>query len=89
MNTPLNQTAIEHALDGGFLWARMTSGRYWKLRRNGRTQTWKRDTARFRIPVKCGFRTYGEITESSNVGAGNPQDGPDFVVTLNDPNNLK
>jgi hypothetical protein len=79
--------AIESALDAGNLWALMGHGRYWRLRRNGRTQTWKRDPDRFRIPVKCGLKSCGEVTEHSNVGMGNPQDHPDFVVCSEDPNN--
>ena len=30
-------------------------------RRNGRTQTWKRDADRFRVPIKYGLYTYGAI----------------------------
>ena len=30
-------------------------------RRNGRTETWKRDPSRFRIPVKHGLYAYGAI----------------------------
>lgn len=33
-----------------------------RWRRNGRTQRWKRDPERFRIPVKFGFYDYGQIT---------------------------
>lgn len=33
-------------------------------RRNGRTQTWKRNPERFRIPVKHGLRVYGNIWHS-------------------------
>ena len=32
-------------------------------RRNGKTQTWKRSPARFRIPVKFGLYTYRQIKE--------------------------
>ncbi len=38
-------------------------GTCYSHRRNGATQTWKRDTTRFRIPVKYGLRGYGNITE--------------------------
>ena len=34
-------------------------------RRNGATQTWKRDPERFRVPVKYGLRGYGALTESA------------------------
>ena len=52
---------IENSLYNGELWAAMQSGRYWKLRRNGKTQTWKTRPGEFRVPVKCGMYTYGEI----------------------------
>jgi hypothetical protein len=35
------------------------------LRRNGNTQTWKRDPSRIRVPVKAGLRApTGAITET-------------------------
>jgi hypothetical protein len=36
-----------------------------RWRRNGRTQRWKRDTKRFRIPIKFGLFDYGEINENT------------------------
>ena len=39
-----------------------------KVRRNGKTQTWKRDADRFRIPIKHGLYSYGEITQD-NAGS--------------------
>lgn len=35
----------------------------YRVRRNGRTQTWKTRPADFRIPVVHGLRGYGQITE--------------------------
>lgn len=56
---------IETALDSGTLFIAMYArGKWWQLRRNGATQTWKRDAARFRIPVKFGLKGYDAITES-------------------------
>ena len=52
---------IEEALDRGKLFVKMRSGRNWKARRNGKTQRWKRDVARFRIPIKFGYKDCGEI----------------------------
>jgi hypothetical protein len=40
----------------------MGRGVWWRVRRNGKTQTWKRDPERFRIPLKAGLRSYGEAT---------------------------
>jgi len=34
-------------------------------RRNGKTQRWKRDTLRFRIPVKHGMYFYDQITQNT------------------------
>lgn len=34
-----------------------------RYRRNGRTQTWKRDPSRFRTPVVYGLRGYAQLTE--------------------------
>ena len=70
---------IEQALDSGKLFAAMSGGRYWQCRRNGRTQTWKRQPNRFRIPVKAGFRTCGEVTERSIVDASGDQT-EDFII---------
>lgn len=53
-------------VDGGRVYAEMTSGRYWRVRRNGATQLWKRDLNRFRIPVKAGLRGYAAI-ENGNL----------------------
>jgi hypothetical protein len=36
-----------------------------KWRRNGQTQTWKRDTTRFRVPVKFGLYRYDQITQDN------------------------
>jgi hypothetical protein len=82
----INRYAAENALADGHLWALMCSGRWWRLRRNGATQTWKRDPQRFSIPVKCGLKSCARITETSVIGVGNPQDKPDFLVSSNDPN---
>jgi hypothetical protein len=41
--------------------------RWWTIRRNGATKTWKTNPARFRLPWKAGLRVFGAI------------DGGDFV----------
>ena len=84
--TPLNQHAVEQALDAGHLWVLMANKRWWLARRNGRTQTWKTRPGEFRIPVMMGLRYHEELTHHSDIGAGNPQDWPEFVVTSTDPN---
>lgn len=62
---------IEQALSDGRVFARIINGRqvrYWRVRRNGRTQTWKTRPGEFRIPVVAGLRAYGEITHRSRFG---------------------
>jgi len=36
-----------------------------KVRRNGKTQTWKRTPDKFRIPAKFGLGTYVQLTNSN------------------------
>ena len=44
--------------------------------RNGKTQTWKRDASRFRVPVKYGLYTYGEITQDNAADWHTAEDCP-------------
>ena len=47
-------------------------------RRNGSTQTWKREPQRYRIPVKYGLRGYGQLTDSdTGWHIGRAEDCPD------------
>ena len=39
-------------------------------RRNGATQTWSREPKRFRVPVKYGLRSYGQLVESDGAPYG-------------------
>jgi hypothetical protein len=64
-----------HAIDHGLVHMRMLSGKLWVARRNGRTQTWKTRPGDFRIPIKIGFRGYGELTHHSDTENGVEQDG--------------
>lgn len=34
-------------------------------RRNGQSQTWRRSPERFRVPVKYGLYSYGQLTETN------------------------
>ncbi len=85
--TPLNLRAVEHALDTHKIWVRMNNGRYWRVRRNGQTKIWIKSPKRFSIPIKAGLRAYGYLNQLSEIGLGNPQDKPEFLVTDHDPNN--
>lgn len=48
-------------------------GRRW--RRNGQTQTWKKDLDRFRVPVKYGLYSYDAITNLNASYFHPTQDG--------------
>ena len=58
---------IETALDSGRVSVRMRNGNLWKVRRNGKTQTWKRKPGEFRIPIKAGMALYDAITHQNTV----------------------
>lgn len=47
---------IERLLDSNRLEVQWQNGKWYSCRRNGQTRRWKRDTARFAIPIKIGFR---------------------------------
>jgi hypothetical protein len=80
---------VELALSHGHLWAAMRNGRYWQLRRNGATQTWKTRPSAFSVPVKAGLKTCTRITETSSVSLMGDVDwrAAHFVVSIDDPNN--
>ena len=61
----MDRQTVEAALDAGNLYCKMHNGNLWQCRRNGRTQTWKTRPNDFRIPIKIGFKTYGNITPQS------------------------
>lgn len=65
---PLTRANVEAYLDKGELCAQMGNGRWWRIRRNGKTQTWKRDATRFRIPIKAGLKAYGDISDDNVYG---------------------
>lgn len=58
---------LEQMLDAGCIEVKMSSLRWWQIRRNGKTQTWKSDANRIRIPFKMGFKGTGAITETDFV----------------------
>lgn len=66
---PTNRQAVEAALDAGRLYAEYFKGRWWQCRRNGKTQTWKRDPHRFSIPFKVGLKYYGAIDQDTLTNA--------------------
>ena len=72
-NIAITRNNVDSLLDAGMIEVRMSrdlsdgSPRYWRIRRNGKTQTWKRDANRVRIPYKYGMYGYGVITETDFV----------------------
>lgn len=60
---PRSRGHFEAALEEGRAWTQMTNGSWWRLRRNGQTRLWKRNQARFLIPVKAGMRACGHCTD--------------------------
>jgi hypothetical protein len=62
---PSDLAAIEAALDSGRVQAEMTNGRWWRVRRNGATKTWKTRPGEFRIPIKAGLRSCAYLTETN------------------------
>ena len=66
--TKLNLSEIESYLDRGMISVRMNNGRYWAIRRNGKTQTFVRKPGTFRIPFKAGLRVYGALDHDMEIG---------------------
>lgn len=72
--------ASEFHLDAGC----RQGGKVYKVRRNGNTQRWKRQPERFRVPVKHGLYTYGDIDNYSMCNAElfhTAEDCPKLKVT--------
>lgn len=61
---PTTRQELETALDARRLYAQVPSGRWWLMRRNGVTKTWKCDPNRFQIGYKMGLKIYGQVTDS-------------------------
>jgi hypothetical protein len=59
MITPEN---FDQCLDTGQLFIQVMSGRWWAIRRNGKTRRWKRDPAWIEWPVKYGMYGYLTVT---------------------------
>lgn len=69
----LTRDNVDSLLDAGRLQGAIShpSGvRWWRLRRNGKTRTWKRDASRFEVPVKAGLRTTGRISDADLLSDG-------------------
>lgn len=61
--TKITRDNFEDLLDRGQMEIAMKSGKWWAIRRNGKTRRWKREPSRIYVPFKCGMKIYGNITE--------------------------
>jgi hypothetical protein len=59
---------VDELLDKGLIEVHMTTGRWWSVRRNGRTKRWKRDKTRIYIPIKYGLKMCAAIGERDFSG---------------------
>lgn len=59
-----DKSEINQLIDSGKIQVLMSGGKWWNIRRNGKTKTWKRNPNRFLIPYKAGIHIYGHITEA-------------------------
>ena len=75
---------VRSELEQGCLWVRLNNGRYWSVRPNGKTQLWKRDPWRYRIPVKAGLYVFTEITNKTEIGTFDSDAA--FIASSTDPN---
>jgi hypothetical protein len=66
----MTRDELETALDRGRLQIQsVNDGRWFDIRRNGATKTWKRDPHKVEIPCKVGFRECFRLKGSVNVDA--------------------
>lgn len=66
----MTREEFEIALDKGRIETKITNGSWWKTRRNGKTQRWKTRPNEFRIPIKYGFKSYGQVTDTDDLTDG-------------------
>jgi len=59
---------VDELLDAHQIEVHMTTGRWWAVRRNGKTRRWKRDASRIYVPIKFGLKFYGVIETSDFCG---------------------
>lgn len=64
----ITRANVDDLLDRGQIEVHMKGGAWWAIRRNGKTQKWKSQPGRIRIPFKYGFKGCGAITTWDFVG---------------------
>jgi len=62
------------------------AGKIYTWRRNGQTQTWRKSPDHFRIPVKYGIRSYGQITQYTATDYHAAEDCPTQHVSVTEAN---
>jgi hypothetical protein len=80
----MERNQIENALDSHQLFVRMRNGNFWQCRRNGATKLWKTRPGEFRIPIKFGFKGYGEVTHNDDVETFGQGKNLGFVVKVSE-----
>lgn len=66
----MTREQVEAALDRGMLQIQsVNDGRWFDIRRNGATKTWKRNPNNVEIPCKVGFKEAFRLEGSVNVDA--------------------
>lgn len=53
---------LDQLLDAGKLQICTLDGKWYKVRRNGRTKLYKKEPLQIRLPIKWGFKQTGAIT---------------------------
>ena len=66
----MTRQEFEALLDAGQLEIKMSTKKGWCCRRNGKTKTWTRDSSRWEIPIKFGFRGTDRITQTEEERLG-------------------
>ncbi len=56
---------FEAALDAGRVQVQCQNGRWYDVRRNGQTKTWKTRPTEWQIPIKWAFRSCGTASNTS------------------------
>ena len=61
----MTRQQFETALDAGKLEVQLTNGRWYRVRRNGKTKTWKTRPGEFETPIKWCLRNCGRVSDMS------------------------
>lgn len=77
----ITRANIDDLLDRRMIEVHMKGGAWWEVRRNGKTQTWKSQPGRIRIPFKYGFKGYGAFTTWDFIkpNGGRMRDGDGLI----------